>query len=494
MNRIAFFLAGFFLLAVTPSFGQEIRVTPIDTVAFEGQAHQARIDFVSSVANLKITESNGETVEAPRQREDSMYVYTCICNVRNTNRFKFSIAVPRAEARVIQDISIEEHQLITCNVDVEIHAKLGEIKVVHDRKISEAGENISRITLTTDYNKLTVLSNTGEEVKGPQLDANGVVIYTIDFDLTTKESRAVKRGLQISADGVNFKAYDLGTLFPPFGKEIAVIVVRSSCYLFNVEQAEKYFSEGNYKEAGRIYKKLTQTDECDDKPSDLSKERNRLRTMATIFKSREKAVEYWKKAEQCELLGKIDSFYHYHGEAYKERNLILKYNETDNYCLTYNKLYIDKMQEYRIVSGRLFYSNKLDMQGNPLPLGGWDILMTTHERIEERQGGINGRVVIKPGKLIRGEDGETFKRVGQSAADGRFTVTIPPNKPAAGKEKGIMYVLWFSESAKTDGSWWRRHFQDMIERTYGGVGDADVSYVPKETHQEAGLVLKIHVK
>jgi hypothetical protein len=483
------------LWAITPLYGQDIRVTPIDTTAFEGQANRARVDFISSAANLKITESNGETVEAPLQQDDNMYVYTCICDVKNTNRLKFSITVPGAEARVTQEIYIEEHQRIACLVDVEIYALLDKIEVIHDRKISEAGENISRITLTTDYNKLTIISNTGEEVKGPQLDANGVVIYTIDFDLTTTESRSVQRGLRISADrGSNFKEYDLGTLFPPFGKEIAVIVIRNSCYQFNVDLAEKYFKEGHYREAALIYKKLITTDECDDKPSDLSNAQKRLTNMGRAVIRRKNVEDYWRKAEECELLGKMDSFLYYHGEAYKLRNLMLQFNSIDPYCLKYNQLYLEKMKEYRVIAGWLFYSNKLDMQRNPLPLGDWDILLTTHEMIEERKGGINGRVTIRPGKLIRGKDGETFKTAGRSAADGSFSVRIPHNQPETKDQKGIIYVLWFSESAKTDGSQTRAFFQGLIERMYGGVGDADISYVPKDTPMETGLVLKIHVK
>ncbi|MDR3268183.1 MAG: hypothetical protein LBT83_03855 [Tannerella sp.] len=469
MNTITkVYVAGLLLLIAIPFYGQDIKVTPTDlTKTYQGPKNEAQVDFVSAHPALKFRENNGEETQAPQKREDGKYVYTCICHVENRNKFVFNIIVQGATAEMSLQVYIEEHQHYIYNIDVaEIHATLGDIKMVKPNVIIPT-ENTSIVTVTTDYNKLIVESITGEKVDGPKLNNNGAVIYEFTFNLSTPESRQIQRGLKFSADGIDFKTFDLGTLSPKGGKEIAVVVLQSSCYQSNINRAQQSFINGLYAEAYYIYKKIIETDECEDKPSDLSEDKKRLEKMNDLGKVLQHARKCYEKAESFKNDGVMDSCRYYHDEAYKYRNYILKNNSSDAYCLEYNRIYQTFIRQEALrtvtVSGKTVNNVRMDVNGNHLPVEGVYIVLSAHKRDTKK---VNGVEVPSPGDEIEGE-----RRVlGQSAADGSFSVFVPRNN------KKTIYVLHFTAD------------KNFSPKSYS------IDFTPKDDKNTKDLIIKLTPK
>jgi hypothetical protein len=465
MNAITkIYVTGLLLLVAIPFYGQEdIKVTPVDTIIYQGSKNEARVDFVSAFPALKFREYNGEATQAPQKREDGKYVYTCICHVENRNKFRFNITLPRTTTEMLLDVSIKEHQHYIYNVDIEAYATIEDVKMVNPNVIIPR-ENTSVVRVTTGYNKLIAESITGEKVDGPKLnDNNGTVIYEFAFDLSTPESRQIQRGLRFSVDGIDYKTIDLGTLSPRGGKDIAVIVL-TGCYQSNISRAQESFLNGAYLEAYTIYKEIINTDKCEDKPSDLSEDKKQMNEAARLALDIKDAREYYEKAESFLEKNMVDSGLRYHEEAHNRRILVLKKNENDPYCLQYNRLYSETIAKSRFISGKVQDNGRLINGQNP-PMEGCEIVLTLHKKKIKKK---NGLLVPVPKKKAY-----SYEHVGTTAADGSFTVRIPWN-PA-----DRIYVLNFASKGGN------KIFEILLD-----IRKYPVKYVPKDVPREKNLIMK----
>ena len=250
-------------------WGQEINIIPPKEMGktFDGGEYEARIDFISDSPDLFIEENNGTPQKSPEQRADGKYVYTFICDVADTNKFGFMIGMKGSTSTqnltvVIQENEFREYQIETA----DIPASIGEVKI-DNMQVVVPKENTAMATVTSLFPKLIIQSATGEKTEGPIYnDDKKQFVYTVTFDLSDPAARDMERALKLSVNNKDFTEQDLGKLSPKQGVDISVIVIQESCYRSNINQANNCFLNGAYIEAWNIYKKILETDECNDKP------------------------------------------------------------------------------------------------------------------------------------------------------------------------------------------------------------------------------------
>jgi hypothetical protein len=448
-------------LAASIAEAQVIEIEPApEAKTFPGQPAQARIDFISKSSGLKFDENNGEVVQPPQKRDDSLYVYTCICDLNDKDKLGFNISLPGMLTPQFLIVYIEEGQLLEYNVLVRnIRVRVtNEFAVVRE-------ENTSVVKLTSTSNRLTVESPTAANVAGPVLNDNRTYDYKVYFDLSTPENRGKEHLLKIFSGNDNAPyEHALGQLSPSQGVEIAVIVIGRNCYDDQITLAQQHFLNGAYREAHDLYRKLVETDDCSSKPADLSNEQEKITQMRRLTNAFTLAHNYYDQALAFHENGRFDSCMYYQAEAYKYRNLILQHNPADPYCLEYNRKYHEFVKSSgRIVSGKILDNTRMDMQDNNLPVPNAYIVLCTHENKPKN---ISGVKVPGPGR-----EKEPRKRLGQTSADGNFKVSVPRNT-----EESI-YTLIFVVS----------------KEDYGTASD-DFRYVPTDNDVISDLIIKINPK
>jgi hypothetical protein len=256
--------------ALQPLFivnAQNITVGLKATGTYEDGENHARIDFVSVYPDLQITEVQGETVRKP-EKTDSGYVYTCICDVSDTNNFRFRIFLLGSEDVHSERITIRAGEWKTFAVEVaDIPVIISEVNVLNRSQVVRK-ENTAAVTVSCKFSRLTVQSKTGEPVEGPTLNSsNGLFEYTIYYDLSSESSRKISRALRFSVDNVEFQDHEIGILSPKQGVEISVVVVQMAKYLSYKTSAEQFYASGRYGEASEAY---TQAQNSPDKPADMN--------------------------------------------------------------------------------------------------------------------------------------------------------------------------------------------------------------------------------
>jgi len=462
--KISVFIVSILFALGSRALAQEIMVKPLNTgkEAHAG-AFRAQVDIISESPNLIIEENGGETVQPPQQRSDGKYVYTCVCDVNDTNKFGFNIAVQGGATKRTLLVYIEENQLLEYEVDVEeIPVSFGGINVVNDRIVVPI-ENTAKVFITSNYNNLQVQSDTGEKTEGPVLNETNTFEYTIIYDLSTSESREMERSLTFTA-GKASQQFNLGALQPKSGREIAVIVLSEACYIHNKNYIQECFLNGLYREAYETYRKLLEEDLCPDKPADTASDEKEMALMKRLAAAHIMSNQHFIKAEKFEEQNRLDSAMYYHGEAHKYRNLILKSNSADPYCLEYNKRYdFFKAGVPRIVSGRTVDNARMNAQGENIPINGAYVILTEHKRDSKK---VNGIQVPAAGR-----ETDVPQLIGQSDANGNFSVSVPRNT------KDTVYQLNFTADEES-----------MGKKSYG------YKYLPKDADVETNVIVKLTPK
>jgi len=460
MNRF-FLILGFFIQSCLLTVAQSITITPLDlTKSYNGNPNTACVEFISKNPNLVIDENNGEAVQSPQKRPDGLYVYTCICDVTDTNKFGFNISAKGKVDKQILKVYIEDKQYFQYQIDVAGDIS---VKLLNDMLVIPV-ENTARAIITSNNDKLKIESLTKEKVEGPELTANNTFQYTVSFDVTTPESRDVDRSLTFSTGTSEDVKYDLGQLSPKKGLEISVIVLVTSCYDQIVNYAKNSFLNGNYKEAYETYRKALADNSCPDKPQDLTEDKAKMELYRKLTIAIQNADVLYKKAEQFGNTQQ-DSALYYQGEAKKFRNYIRKENPSDPYCLEYERYYNDFIQKMgRQISGRVVHNTMMDLQGHNLPIKDVYIILTEHKRETKN---INDVQVPQAGK----ETGNP-KVLGQTDANGNFTVYVPYNT------KDTIYQLNFTADKEA-----------MMNKT-----SYRFEYLPKDVDKETNLIVKLTPK
>ncbi|MDR1130283.1 MAG: hypothetical protein LBK96_04815 [Prevotellaceae bacterium] len=455
-------LAASIWLASSVAEAQVIEIEPVaGEKTFAGQPAQARVDFISRSSDLKFKENAGETVQSPQQRDDSLYVYTCICDVNDKNKFGFNISLSGMVTPQFQSVYIEEGQLLEYNVFV----RNIRVRVTNDHAVIRE-ENTSLVTLTSASNSLKVESPTAAKVVGPVLNDNQTYDYKVYFELSAPENREREHKLKIfSGDDEAPYEHLLGRLAPKQGIDIAVIVIGRNCYDNQIALAQQHFRNGVYHEARDVYKKLVETNDCSSKPIDLSDEQKKIMQMDSLYRYFLLARHQYNRALDFRKNGLIDSCMHCQAEAFTWRNLILKHNPADPYCLEHNREYYKFVESIgRIVSGKILDNTRMDMQGNNLPVPNTYIVLCTHENKLKK---INGVEMPGPGK----EKKELRKLLGQTSVDGSFKVSVPRNTAES------IYRLIF-----------------VASREDYGIASDDFDYVPTDNDVISDLKIRINPK
>ena len=314
------------LLVCLSTYGQSIRVlqTQNNEKGYQTESPAARVVFVSASPDLLIDENNGTPCEAREQQADGSYLYRFICDVTDTNKFKFNIGSSGITSKVSVTAFIEEGNDILYKVEVEdAPAKISKVEVDQNRLVYPV-DNKAKTTIITTYPKLFVESATGETVERPAYNEDTKQFsYSVIFDLSEQSARSVSRSLKLSVDNKEFVTQELGALSPKQAVDIAVIVIQQSCYQHNVSLAQNYFLNGAYKDAYDTYDKLLNTDECTDKPSDMAELQKDLKEMRRLANAYRLSNERYAVAEDFEKAGVLDSALHYHTEAYKSFRSLL---------------------------------------------------------------------------------------------------------------------------------------------------------------------------
>lgn len=433
---------------------------------------KARVIFISPNADLLIDENNGTPMESKTTRLDGQYEYRFICDVTDTNKFKFNIALTGSTSTASVTMFIEEGNelLYTVNVE-EVPANISEVKVDPNMLIYPV-ENKAKATVITTYPKLIVQSGTNESIEGPTYNEETKQFsYTAIFDLTEPASRSTPRTLKLSANGKDFVTQELGVLSPKQAVDIAVIVIQESCYQHNISLAQNYFLNGAYKEAYDIYYNLLNTDECTDKPANTEELEEDLKTMKRLTNAYRLSSNLYNKAEKFDKAGEMDSAMYYHGEAYKYRNYILKRNPSDPYCLEYNSKYEQfKLLFPRIVSGKVVDISRMDLNGNNIPLKDVYIVLSEHERDTKK---INGIHVPWYGEKVKGS---SLELLGKTDEDGKFEVFVKKNR------KKSVFVLNFTMDDNPDVN----NKKEFRSKKF--------IYMPKDVDVEKNLFIKMSPK
>lgn len=468
MNHKLFFISCILLLFMRPVWGQNINIvapTDMDKTCDSGE-HTARVDFISTNADLLIDENGGTPGEPVQKRGDGKYIYTFLCDVMDTNKFKFNVSVQGVTGTQSVAVFIKEGEFREYGVEVEeISASIGEINV-SEQPIVVPKENTAMAIVTSIYPKLYIESVTGEKTEGPNYDeVKRQFTYTVSFDLSSEESRSKVRSLRISANNKDFLTQDLGALSPKQGVDIAVLVIQESCYQQQINMAKNCFLNGAYKDAWQIYKQIVETDQCPDKPSDLAGDKENMTKMHRLAAALIKAHNYYVKAERFQANGEIDSCMYYQAESYKYRNYILKSNASDPYCLEYNRKF-DLFKETipRMVSGKVVDNSRMDRYNRNLPIKDVYIVLSVHERDYKN---VNGVKVPAYGKEI---DKNLREYLGKTDEKGLFKVPVKRNT------KDEIYVLNFSAD------------ENFTKASH------EYKYMPKDVDVEADVVVKISPK
>lgn len=452
----------------TKLYGQEINIIPPKEMGktFEGGEYEARIDFISNSPELFIEENNGTPGKPCEQRADGKYIYTFICDVADTNKFGFIISLKGSASSQNLTVVLQEKEHREYQVETEdIPASISEVKI-DNMQVVVPKENTAMATITSQYPKLVIRSVTGETAEGPVYnEEKKQFIYTVTFDLSDPAARDIKRVLKLSVNNNDFVEQDLGQLSPKQGVDISVIVIQESCYRSKISQANNCFLNGAYLEAWNIYKKIVETDECPDKPQNLSDDKTKLKEMHLLAAAFLKAKSSYEKASGFESEGQQDSCMFYHQEAYKYRNFILKRNPSDPYCLEYNRLY-EKFKDnaQRVVSGRVVDNARMDANNRNLPIEGVYIVQSVHRRDTKE---INKVSVPWYGNEI---DESRRELLGKTDADGNFTVHVKRNT------RNEIYVLNFTAD------------ENFTDKSYKFI------YMPKDADVEKNLNIKISPK
>lgn len=462
-RKFLFFMV-LFLFVTAAGSAQVISIEALNTgKQADNGAYKAQIDFISESSNLIIEENGGETVQSPKKRSDGKFVYTCICDVNDTNKFGFNIGVQGGAVKETLSVYIEEKQLLEYAIDVvEIPVSISNITVTNDKMVVPI-DNTAKVFITSNYNNLLIESSTGEKAEGPVLNDANTSEYTVIFDLSTPASKEVKRSLTFTA-GKTSQVFDLGVLQPKSGKEIAVIILNEACYAHNMNYIRQCFLNGLYYDAYMTYQKLLEENLCPEKPANTKEELAEMANMKRLAAAYQLANKHYATAEKFQAENQWDSAMYYHGEAHKYRNLILKSNPSDSYCLEYNKRYdFFKAEVPRVVSGRILNNARMNAKGENIPVEGAYIIVTEHKRDSKK---INNVQVPAAGK----ETG-TPQLVGRSDNEGNFSVSVPRNT------KDTVYMLNFTADQES-----------MGKKSYG------FQYLPKDTDVERNVVVKITPK
>lgn len=456
-------------LSVSSVFGQSIQVKldQKDETGFPDQPNQARVVFISTSGELMIDENNGTPMEKG-QLADGKHQYRFVCDVTDTNKFKFNIALQRSSSTANVTVFVEEGNDLLYTIDVqEGGAKISEIKPDPNMMVYPV-DNKAKVTVITTYPRLIVQSATGESVEGPiYQEENKQFAYSVVFDLEKPDSRKEIRTLRLSADNKEFVTQKLGALSPKQAMNVAVVVIQESCYQHNIDLAQNYFLNGSYREAYDIYHQLLTTDECEDKPADLKELQEDEKEMKRLANAYHIANDRYERAEEFARAGDMDSAMHYHAEAYKYRNYILKRNPSDSYALEYNKKYELSRRLYpRIVSGVVLDKSRMDLNGQHLPLANVYIYATLHERDTKTVG---GQEIPWYGKQLQGENANAVL-LGQTGPDGSFKVFVNRNT------NNVVHVLHFSPD------------EQMVR------GTQKIEYFPKEVDMEKNIKILLAPK
>lgn len=470
--NIKLLLRGLILLCILSLsqdiFGQDINIIPPKEMGktYEGGEYEARIDFIYAGSDLFIEENNGTPGQPPVQRADGKYVYTFICDVADTNKFGFTIGLKGSTSTQNLTVVIQENEFREYQIETDdIPASIGEVKI-DNMQVVVPKENTAMATVTSLFPKLIVQSVTGEKTEGPIYNEDKKqFIYTVTFDLSAPAAREMKRALKLSVNNKDFIEQDLGQLSPKQGVDISVIVIQESCYRSNINQANNCFLNGAYIEAWNIYKKILETDECNDKPQNLSDDKAKMKEMQLLAAAFLKAKDGYEKAIAFESEGKQDSCMYYHQEAYKFRNFILKKNPSDPYCLEYNRLF-EKYKDNapRVVSGQVVDNSRMDANNKNLPIEGVYIVQSVHKR--------GTKVINKVSVPWYGDEISEARReqLGQTDANGNFTVHVKRNTA------NEVYVLNFTAD------------KNFTDKSYNFI------YMPKDADVEKNLFIKISPK
>ena len=269
MMKIIFYIKALFAIILLHSTlianAQTIKVEHKETKQHSGGTHEARIDFISRFPDLIFEEGNGETIQAPKKIEGGLYLYTCICDARDTNNFGFEIEQQGREGKETHNVNIKAGELKSFTVDIKDESiRISEVKVEND-KVVVREEYRARVTVSCKQSILVVKSMTGEKVEGPTKKENGYD-YVINYDLSSKAAREQKRVLSLSVDNENFEEHELGILSPKQGVEISVILISVAQYFSHKSSAEKFYANGQYGEATEAYMKAQNSP---DKPKEM---------------------------------------------------------------------------------------------------------------------------------------------------------------------------------------------------------------------------------
>jgi hypothetical protein len=433
---------------------KKIEGTEVKT--FAGEPAQGRVDFISESRELKFSENNNEIIRPPQLREDGKYVYTCICDLNDKNKLGINISLLGNVSTQLVSVYIEEGQWLEYNVLIKETIRLQPLETTPFTSIPDS----AIVKITSAYNGLIVESTTGETA-APVVNDNQTFDYQLKFYVGTPQSREIERVLLISTSKENKPlSYPLGQLTPKQVVEIVAIVL--DCYETQSNIVRQHFMNGNYDAAYSAQKKLVETDDCKDKPTDITEDRKKLAMLKKLANAFRVAGRSYDKAEAFYENNRLDSAMHYHGDAYTYRNLILRDNPSDPYCLEYNRKYDNFVKSLgRILSGKIVNAVRLDMQENALPVESAYIILSEHKK------------VIKDGRPVPGDEKEEARKIiGESAADGTFMVAIPRNTQTTVYQLNIV----------TDRADWNN------------VKSKPYTYFPKDVDAEKNLIIKITPK
>jgi hypothetical protein len=437
---------------------------PLEIKTFAGEPAQGRVDFISESAELKFMENDGEIIRPPQPREDGKYVYTCICDLNDKNNLGVNIALPGSVNKRFVSVFIKEGQWLEYNVLVE---KI-RLQTLETTPIVRKPDTAT-VKITSRYNGFVVKSSTGEEAEGPLINDNQTFDYFVTFDLSAPQSREIERDILIftNKDEKPFK-HVLGRLSPKQGIEIVAILLETSCYENQMSIVRQHIMNRDYRDAYLVLKTLLETDNCKDKPSDLSKEKAKMNEVGRAAAALKKAVGFYKKVEQFKEMHQPDSFLYYHGEAYKQRNHVLKYYPNDPYCLEYNKIY-NEVIKYRYISGKILNNDILNPDDTNPPLAGAAIIRTSHRKKNTGKRGEDGHTAVEPeNKIIENSE----EPLGKTAEDGAFMVRIPRHT------EDIFYAVTFLSDWDYGGSRGLSKIVDIVTDVRGKHGYA-LRYFPK---------------
>ncbi|MDR1454079.1 MAG: hypothetical protein LBJ01_00345 [Tannerella sp.] len=424
------------LLPAGAVYGQSIVAEPrAEVKRHAGEPYQARIDFISESPDLVFEENTGADVQAPRKQGNREYVYTCICNVKEDNRFGFNIMLKGSEAACFWKVLVEEGQWIETDVKVEASSVILHVQPGEGGYFPQ--ENTALVRIVSTHGELNIEASTGEKAELKLDETTNTYHYNVYFDLSQPESRQIERALLISVAGQNDPphVHPLGLLASKQALEIAVIVI-NNCYANQLQHARQCYVNGDFADAFRVYQNLLETDLCsDDKPEDLSAMKEEMEKTGLFLARMDSANLCWTKLESFHEQNRLDSCLYYLNLGTKVTARIAEHQPLNAFCKEMNRKYKDMRKKMgRIVSGTVY----LDA-GSDKPAGNTLITVSRHEKKMKKVGGI---FVPVPGREIE----DAYRKTYSSNADGSFTV---PVREEAQSSK-TMYVIHFIAGSGRD--------------------------------------------